>query len=475
MNTLSASSSIFRGGHAVFLVVFAAATLTAQVPNLGTIEGRVVNTRTGEYLELARVTLVGTALETFTDSSGQYRLSNVPAGAAKVKVFFTGQEVQTDTIVVTPGATVQHDFNLTAGRGRRTADPTGAVVKLDQFVVSTSKEMDAAAIAINEQRFAANMKNVVSADEFGAVVEGNVGDFLKFLPGVTIDYGGGDARTISLNGVPSNNVPVTVGGFALASAQSSGTSRTVELEQVSVNNIARFEVNHSPTPESQGAALAGSVNMVPRSAFERSRPVFNGSLFLMMKDTAKNWGKTPGPRRVPTRKIKPGFDFSWVVPVNKRFGFTLSGANSTQYTMEDFTQNTWRGGGSTTNGITNPGANLPPASQYPDTTPEKPYLTDHLVQDANKFSKRTSVGLTMDYKLSPNDRVSLSFQWAYFDAELSNRMLTFFVNRVAPGDFSPTFTHGQPGAGEIRLNNTGMRQKSGTTVQRQLESVISAN
>jgi len=54
--------------------------------------------------------------------------------------------------------------------------------------------MDGAAIAINEQRFAANIINVVSADEFGFVAEGNVGDFLKLLPGVTIDYGGGDAR-----------------------------------------------------------------------------------------------------------------------------------------------------------------------------------------------------------------------------------------------------------------------------------------
>ena len=166
--------------------------------------------------------------------------------------------------------------------------------------------MDAAAIAINEQRFAANMKNVVSADEFGAVVEGNVGDFLKFLPGVTIDYGGGDARTISLNGVPSNNVPVTVGGFALASAQSSGTARTVELEQVSVNNIARFEVHHSPTP-GWAQPWRISVNMVPRSAFRRSRPVFSGSVFLMM-NTAKSWARRG--RAACPRARSASFDFS---------------------------------------------------------------------------------------------------------------------------------------------------------------------
>ena len=428
-----------------------ALALRAQGLNSGTIEGRVFNPRNGEYVERARVTVEGTGLEAFTDSSGQYRLTNVPAGTARVKVFYTGQDAQTDTVAVAAGATVQHDVNLTAG-ARPGADPAGNVVRLEKFVVETSKEMDAAAIAINEQRFAANIVNVVSADEFGAVVEGNAGDFLKFLPGIVVDTGGGDMRTISMNGVPANNVPVTVGGFSLASAASSGTSRQIELEQTSVNNVARFEVHHSPTPESPGSALAGSINMVPRSAFERARPVFNTSVFLMMKDNYKDWHKTPGPRVTPTRKIRPGFDFSWVVPVNKRFGFTVSGAHSNQYTSEDYSQIIWRGVSSATNGNT-----------FPDTTVDKPYVSDYAVQDANKFSKRTSFGFTADYKIARNDRLSFSFQWAFFDAELSNRKLTFFVNSVAPGNFDTTFTHGNPGAGEIRLDNSGMRQKSGTT------------
>ncbi len=435
------------------------APVFAQGNVTGTIEGRVFNPRNGEYVERARVTVDGAGLETFTDPGGRYRLSNVPPGSTRVKVFYTGLEAQTNTVVVAAGGIVQLDVNLAATESRGAADRLGGVVKLDQFVVATTKEMDGAAIAINEQRFASNIMNVVSADEFGAVVEGNVGDFLKFLPGITVDTGGGDMRTLSLNGVPSNNVPVTVGGFSLASAASSGTSRQVELEQVSVNNIARFEVVHSPTPESQGSALAGSVNMVPRSAFERSRPVFNGSVFLMMKDNYKSLRETPGPRAVPTHKIKPGYDFSWVVPVNKRFGFTVSSAYSDQYTSEDFSQNNWRAGGATTTGLTA----TTNTTQYPDSTFGKPYLTDYAVQDANKFSKRTSFGLTLDYKLGPNDLVSLSFQWALFDAELSNRKLTFLVQRVAPTGFSDNYTHGEAGRGEIQLNNSGMRQKSGTT------------
>src|SRR4051812_29234563 len=124
----------------------------AQSAASGTIEGRVLNTRNGEYLEKARVTIEGTTLESFTDASGQYRLTNVPAGTAKVKVFYTGQDATSDIVTVSAGETVQHDFNLAAGQMRPGADRGGPVVQLDQFVVSTSKEMDAAAIAINEQR-----------------------------------------------------------------------------------------------------------------------------------------------------------------------------------------------------------------------------------------------------------------------------------------------------------------------------------
>ena len=450
-----------RWARALFLACLVAAAAMAQTPATGTIEGRVLNTRNGEYLEKARLTIEGTPLEAFTDSSGQYRFSGVPAGPAKVRVFFTGLDVQSEAVVVAAGATVQRDFSLAAMQKTSVTDKDTGVVKLSEFTVGASKEMDGAAIAINEQRFASNMMNVVSADEFGHVAEGNVGEFLKFIPGISMDYGGGDARTISLGGAPSNNVPVTIGGFNLSSAASSGTSRTVELEQVSINNIARIEVYHSPTPESPGSALAGGVNMVPRGAFERSKPVLNWSTYWMFRDAEKELKKTPGPTRDETYKIHPGFDFSWVVPVNKRFGFTLSGGHSSQYTMQDYFANTWRGAGQATSapvtvaGVTGPGA-------LPDTTPDKPYLTNYQVRDGTKLTTRDSMGATMDFKLSRNDMISFSFQYAYFDAEFNNRNLNFAISRVLPGNFDTRTTNGDVGQGSISVNS-GARQKAGTT------------
>ncbi|MEO7412632.1 MAG: carboxypeptidase regulatory-like domain-containing protein, partial [Opitutaceae bacterium] len=223
----------------------AARPASAEAAASGAIEGRVQNSRNGEYLEKARLAIEGTPLETFSDSGGQYRFANLPPGTARVRVFFTGLDAQTITVLVTAGATVQRDFSLVAPQSSPVPDKDGGAVKLSAFVVGASKEMDGAAIAINEQRFARNIVNVVSADEFGTMAEGNVGEFLKFLPGMSIDYVGGDAFSISMGGVPANYVPLTIDGFNVASAASSNPSRMVDLSQVSINNLARIEVYHS--------------------------------------------------------------------------------------------------------------------------------------------------------------------------------------------------------------------------------------
>ncbi len=416
----------------------------AQSAASGTIEGRVSHPATGEYLEKARVSVEGTGLETLTTAGGNYRLAPVPAGTVQIKVFFTGLTTQTSTVTVRGGETVQHDIALSALALRPGTAGDAAPVILSEFVVGASREMTGAAIAINEQRFAANIKNVVSADEFGHVAEGNVAEFLKFLPGVTIDYAGGNALEISLNGVPSANVPVTVDGFNLAAAEGTGTSRSVQAGFASTNNLSRIEVSFSPTPESQGAALAGSVNLVPRSAFERSRRVFTGSVYLGLRDNARDFNQTPGPLGKPTRKVHPGFDFSYIAPVNKRFGFTVSGGHSTQYVEGSLITNTWRGATSATNG-----------NAFPHTSPDQPYLSSVLVSDRPKNQTQKSFGATVDYKVTPNDRVSFSFQYSSYDETNILRSLTFNVNRVLPGNFTTTYTHGAAAAGSLVLARTG--------------------
>jgi hypothetical protein len=72
--------------------------LSAQPTLTGTIEGRVFDAGRGEYLENALVSVEGTALETLTDATGAYRLSAVPAGNARLKVFYLQRIVRNRTL-----------------------------------------------------------------------------------------------------------------------------------------------------------------------------------------------------------------------------------------------------------------------------------------------------------------------------------------------------------------------------------------
>lgn len=413
----------------------------------GSITGRVLAAGTDSFLERVRVTVEGTSLETFTDAAGAYRFESVPVGTARVKLFYTGMTPVTTAVAVAAGQSALHDVTLTAA-GQ--SDPTADRVKLATFVVTTSKEMEASAIAINEQRFAANLKTVVATDEFGTVAEGHVGEFLKFLPGVTMEYAGGNAREISINGAPADNVPVTLDGFSLATAIS-GISRASAVDMVSINGLSRIEVSFSPTPDTSGAALAGSVNMVPRSAFERSRPVFNGSVYVMMRDHRKQLHATPGPREDRRTKAPPGFDFSWVVPINKRFGFTLSGGRTTQFAGQDQVTNTWRGAGTVTNGTT-----------FPHTTPDQPYLSSFAVRGGLKQTTRHSLSATLDFKFARSDTLSLSIQASRFEEDYLSQTLTFNVGGVLPGNFTPFSTRGTTALGDLVSGNAGGYRKNQT-------------
>jgi len=101
--------AFIAGAIALVLAPGASAQSSTPINNVGTIEGRVVDAGRGDYVEGARIVVEGTTLETFTEADGSFRLSNVPAGLAQLKVFFTGLAPRSDSIAVSAGQTVRHE------------------------------------------------------------------------------------------------------------------------------------------------------------------------------------------------------------------------------------------------------------------------------------------------------------------------------------------------------------------------------
>lgn len=216
---------------------------TSANQSAGTVTGRVQNVVTGNYLNQARVTVKGSDIVTYTDQFGGYRLVNVPGGSAALEFFYTDLDPQVITINVPAGGSVEQNVDLTSkARYGEKSD----VVTLNNFVVSSDRETDGGAVAINEQRFAPNIKNVLSSDSFGDVLGGNVGEFLKFIPGLATEYSDVEIVGISVRGLGSDKTAFTSDGASVVSAAGGAATRAFNMNVSSLNNISRVEVRKSP-------------------------------------------------------------------------------------------------------------------------------------------------------------------------------------------------------------------------------------
>ncbi|MDO8545593.1 MAG: TonB-dependent receptor [Opitutaceae bacterium] len=426
------------------LTVDRAAMPAASGRGIGAIEGRVFNQETGSYVNNARVVVEALRLETFTDEYGQYSFPRVPAGEAVVRVLYTGFSPLTRVVAVRAGE--RAEGNVSLGSGAAMGDEKTIV--LDAFKVATTRDMAASDIAVNEQRYASEIKNVVATDSFGDIAEGNVGEFAKFLPGVTLNRDGSDGRSISLGGVPPGSTPIMLDGNSLASAASSGGGRQVEFEQISITSMARVEVTRSQNPDTPANAIGGTVNLISKSAFERARPIYSVKTYLSFKGGDFELKKVPSPFAKKEYPFEPNVELSAVVPVSRNFGFTFSGL---------VTRALANGQGATMDWVPTIAGQ---SANFPATTPDRPYLVRHRLQERPKISTRQSVSAGADWRISGRDVLTFGFQYAYFKAEFWVRQVNFDVGRVE--SFGPDFTQGAPGTGFAQTVYDA-RQKDGTT------------
>ncbi len=313
------------------LGVLALALLTlrdvpAQPAATGSIAGRVQNATNGNNLNNARVSIKGTNAVVLTDDAGTYQLTGVPVGATTLRVFFTGLDEQEVVVTVAAGQTATQDFKLTNAARYGKEDAT---VLLNQFVVQSTRETNAAAIAINEQRVALGQKSVISADQFGTIPDSNPGELMKWLPGVSVEYFANNIVGVSVRGLDAVNTEIRFDGLPVASASTAtlGTSsrdRNFEMLGSSAADIARVEIRKLRTPEDSANALGGSINLVRRSAFEYNHRILTYS--ALFTSDWESFGLSPrdGPRDTLIRGWRPNFKLTWTDPVSKTFGYAVT-------------------------------------------------------------------------------------------------------------------------------------------------------
>jgi TonB-dependent receptor len=420
------------------------------------VRGRVLDTSTGRYLLNAQVRIVGANLVSYTDGFGEYIITGAPAGEVTVRAGYGDMTPRQYTITLTEGVTTELNFDM------ERAGADDQIITLDKFEVQARREADAKMVALNEQRNAVIAQNVVSTDEFGNITEGNIGEFLKYIPGLVVDYNAADARTVSVRGFPPGTVDITMDGFKIASASSGDSSRTFEFEQISINNASRIAVTKSRTPDMPANALGGAVNLVSKSAFERSRPSTVVRAFINMNSTQRDSGAQPiGPDGHYERLIKPGFDLTYINPLSRNLGITVTGMSSNQYNPQTLSLQNW----------------IPVSGNANTATPSlvtasNPYMATYRLQNSPKISRRTSAGITLDWRATRQDVFSLRYQWNKYATNFYIENYTMGTGGAADGgsglpagatqdDFGPDHTNG--GNAGLLNSASNFRHKFGST------------
>lgn len=387
----------------IFFLGFALVSFASAQTN-GVVSGQVSNAATAAFLDGAEVSAEGTSRSTTTDREGQFELS-LPPGMATLVVRYTGLEPYRVTVDVKPGARVVQNVQMSSG-----------IYKMEAFNVAGIRE--GSAQAITRQREAPNVKNVVASDSFGNIADGNIGDFLQQLPGITAVYVGADVRSVQIRGIDGALNAVTMDGDRIASSQSAGAGRTFEFEQASLNNIETIEVTKAPTPDMDADSIGGNVNIVSKSAFDRNQPrIFNYSIAGVWRP--KYYTRSDTWLREPINNIGPSLNFSYAdrLGAERRIGISLTGTYHSQ-----------------------PGGDTAALANYQGVLTDPYYVTNVTVpRPAGAPRTRLATGAKIEYKLS--DRTTLSFNTAYnwFHETNDTRAMLLGTTAVAT-NFRPGYT-----------------------------------
>ena len=399
---------LLRAAIVVLFGVASALLGRAQPAATGSIQGRVFNPASQEYVRNAEVRLEGTNQVTFSENDGTFQFTSVAPGSATLSITYTGYAPVRDAFTVNAGQTAVREISLTSTAAAPAATK-GGVVQLQAFTVSSEREGNAK--AIQEQRRSMDIITSVSSDIFGDVTDGNVGEFLKYLPGVDLDYVESEARGPRLGGMEGQYVGVSFDGIRTASADANrgggDASRATSFEGFSITSIESIEINRTRSADSDGDSPAGTINMRTRRAFDRkgSRTAVNFSMNFNAEEFHLN--KTWGPGEGKDYKAKPNLSLEYSNSfLNQRLGVLLSASRANSYTEQYQMVNTY--------------------NRSPTAADPRPLVIRSIdFKDGPKFITKDALMLTADFKATRNLVLSLNAIYTYTEGAFWNRNFNF--------------------------------------------------
>lgn len=225
----------------ILLVLFGLTfCLTAQE---ATLTGRVTDV-SGTPLAGATVRGVNTVLGTTTDTAGHFELE-IPLERFRIIFDYLGYQAFDTTIYPQRyGELISLEIQLK----EESLEFSEVIIYGRQSIGQTQ--------ALEEQRNAPNQQNILHAEFFNRYPDQNVAETMQRVPGVTITRTNGEAEFVQIGGLPENFAAVAINGQRMPSVQAEA-DRSVALDFIQSILLEEVKVSRALTPKMDADAIGG--------------------------------------------------------------------------------------------------------------------------------------------------------------------------------------------------------------------------
>ena len=244
---------MIRKALSVFVVSLALVGMSPAV-FAQNVTGEVTDANNTIAFEGAIVSLEGVAGTTTTDSRGRFRLSNVAAGEYTLIVSYVGTDDTRMPISVTAAGLDVGDFVIGANQD----------ASIEEVIVYGQSA--AIASALNQERSANSLVSVLDTDAMGQFPDQNVAESLRRLSGVSVENDQGEGRYVIIRGMDPDLNSTSINGVRATAAE---PRRALQLDVIPSDVLDGIEINKTLTPDMDGDAIGGSINVKTLSAFSR--------------------------------------------------------------------------------------------------------------------------------------------------------------------------------------------------------------
>ncbi len=225
------------------------------------LKGKISDGVNNEPLAGAHIIIKETTSGATADLEGNY-VFNLPAGTHVLVFRYIGFDEVEQEVTLQAGETQVLDMEMVS-----------QFQQLNSVVIAGN--LQGQAKALNQQRSADNIKNVVAADQMGRFPDPNAAEALQRVSGVNIERDQGEGRYVFVRGLAPQFTNINVNGEQIPSPEAD--VRYVALDAIPADQLSSLEVTKSLTPDMDGDAIGGSVNLITRTA-ETEKPQIKGSI-----------------------------------------------------------------------------------------------------------------------------------------------------------------------------------------------------